>query len=154
MFVCRVPKISHVKMKRRILVEILCGITISLRSRRLKREQARARETREGWGCSHYFQAPATPGYNGRWATTQFGRFTLWHNSRRVTIQLFHRNLFRSNGSDGLHRNDFLLYHVRKTHPLPFHGVIITYYINTSEIPGFSVILKKSYFHREQSRYN
>ena len=88
----------------------------------------------------------------GRQAT-ELGRFTLWHNSRRVTIQLFHRKLFMSNGSDGLHRNDFLLYHVRKTHPLPFHGVIITYYINTSEIPGFSVILKKSYFHREQSRY-
>ena len=53
MFVCRVPKISHVKMKRRISVEILSG-------RRLKGEQARARETREGLGCSHNFQAPAT----------------------------------------------------------------------------------------------
>ena len=146
MFVCRVPKISHVKMKRRISVEVLSG------RRARERTGGREGDTR-GVRVFPLLPSACHAGYNGRWATTQLGRFTLWHNSRRVTIQLFHRKLFMSNGSDGLHRNDFLLYHVRKTHPLPFHGVIITYYINTSEIPGFSVILKKSYFHREQSRY-
>ena len=77
MFVCRVPKISHVKMKRRISVEVLSG------RRARERTGGREGDTR-GVRVFPLLPSACHAGYNGRWATTQLGGFTLRHNSRRA----------------------------------------------------------------------
>ena len=67
MFVCLVPKISQVKMRRRRRASHLGRDTFWHNGRRATTPLGRF-----------------TLWHNGRLATTQLGRFTLWHDGRRA----------------------------------------------------------------------